>query len=74
MDNEFNKGIDYAFDFILKNLVGRVVNGKLKGAAIKEDLEAMRQNIHRRCDICVGCNPCESQWCPTKRGKDESNT
>lgn len=72
MDNEFNKGIDYAFDFILKNLVGRVVNGRLMAAATEQDLKAMKQNIHRRCDVCVGENPCETDWCPTKDKDDEN--
>lgn len=69
MNNEFNKGIDYAFDFILKNMYGYVVNGKFTGAVTESELKELREKIHRRCNVCVGKNPCENAWCPTKDKK-----
>lgn len=67
--NEFNKGIEYAFDFLEKHIIGRVVNGRLEGVITKDQLDELRQKIHRRCDVCVGKNPCENDWCCTKDKK-----
>lgn len=68
--NDFNKGIDYAFDFIKENLMGRVVNGRLEGVVTEEDLEMLRKKIHRKCNFCS--IPCETSWCSTKDFDDES--
>lgn len=68
MDNDFNKGIDYAFDYIEKHIIGRVVNNRLEGVVTVKELKELRQSIHRRCNICTG-NPCENDWCPTKGKK-----
>jgi hypothetical protein len=64
MMNEFNKGIEYAFDYIEKNIKGYVVNGQLESAILKEDLKKIRKNISRKCDSCT--KPCGTDWCSTK--------
>ena len=66
--NDFNKGIEYAFDFLEKHIIGRVVNGRLEGIITKDELEELRNKIPRRCDICTG-PPCGTDWCPTKGKK-----
>jgi len=70
MNNEFNKGIDYAFDYIEKHLIGHVIGYGLQGVVTEKMLKELRKKIHRRCDVCVGQNPCENAWCSTK-DKDE---
>lgn len=62
--NNFNKGIYFAFDFIEKNMVGRVVNGKLEGVVTKDMLKTIKQEISRKCNFCD--KPCETEWCSTK--------
>ena len=70
-ENDFNRGIAYAFDYIRKNMYGRVVNGHLKGAATKEDLDRMEKEIAKKCNFCP--KPCETEHCCTKKEeKDES--
>lgn len=72
--NDFNKGIDYAFDYIEKHMYGYVVNGQLKAAVLREELEELKKSISRKCDFCP--KPCEQPHCCTVTGskcKNESN-
>jgi hypothetical protein len=62
--NDFNKGIEYAFDFLEKHIIGRVVNGRLEGIITKDELEELRKKIPKKCDFCTA--PCETDWCSTK--------
>lgn len=59
----FNKGVDYAFRFIIQNLVGYEVNGNLTAAITKQQLEYLHKTIPKKCDFCT--EPCEDNWCPT---------
>ena len=43
--NDFNKGIDYAFDYIEKHMYGYVVNGQLKAAVLREELEELKNQF-----------------------------
>lgn len=65
--NEFNRGIDYAFDYIRKNMYGRVVNGSLEGVITKKELLKLQEEIHKKCNVCP--KPCEMDWCCTKEDK-----
>ena len=62
--NNFNKGIDFAFEYIEKNLLGKSVNGALQGVVTKEMLADLKKKIPKKCEICQ--NPCGQSWCPTK--------
>lgn len=73
--NDFNKGIQYAFDYIEKNIIGHVINGKLEGVITKEQLKDLKNSISFKCDFCI--KPCEQLHCCTKTGKrckNESKT
>lgn len=61
--NEFNKGVDYAFSFILDNLIGCDVNGVLVPAITKKQIETLHSKIPKKCDFCT--EPCQDNWCPT---------
>jgi hypothetical protein len=65
--SDFNEGIDYAFDYIEKNIIGHMVNGSLVGVITKEQLETLKKNIPRRCSQCD--IPCGNDWCSTKSTK-----
>ena len=65
MNNEFNKGIEYAFDYIKENMIGYPIGYGLQGAVTEKMLEELRKKIPKRCDICSG-DPCGTDWCPTK--------
>lgn len=65
--NDFNKGIEYAFDYIEKRMYGCVVNGRLEAAVLRKELEELRKSIPRKCDFCS--KPCGTDWCPTKTEK-----
>jgi hypothetical protein len=62
--NDFNKGIEYAFDYIEKHMYGYVVNGRLEAAVLRKELEELRKKIPKKCDFCTA--PCETDWCSTK--------
>ena len=65
--NDFNRGIDYAFDYIEKHINGHIVNGKLEGVILREQLEELKNKIPKKCDFCI--NPCKTDWCCTKDKK-----
>jgi hypothetical protein len=72
--NDFNKGIEYAFDYIEKHMYGYVVNGQFKSAVLKEELKNLRKKIPIKCDFCP--KPCEQPHCCTiirSKCKNESN-
>ena len=71
MDNEFNKGINYAFDYIEKHIIGRVVNGRLEGVITAQQLKELRKSIPLKCDFCP--MPCEQPHCCTVTGKECKN-
>lgn len=64
---DFEKGVEYAMEYIKKNMVGMVINGSVKSAITKEKLEKIKKTIHKRCDFCE--KPCENSWCSTKSKK-----
>lgn len=66
--NEFNKGIEYTFDYIEKNIIGCVVNGKIEGVITKKQLKELRKSIPRKCDFCL--KPCEQPHCCTITEKE----
>lgn len=66
--NQFNDGIDYAFKFVLDNLIGCDVNGTLVSAITKQQLENLHRKIPKKCDFCS--EPCQDNWCSTT----ENNT
>lgn len=61
--NDFNKGIEFAFDFIRNNIKGHNIGGTLKGAVTRQELEILHKKIPKKCDLCT--KPCEQEWCPT---------
>jgi hypothetical protein len=65
MDNEFNKGIEFAFEYIEKHLVGHVVGYGLEGIVTEKMLKDLKQKIPRKCNVCPD-KPCGTDWCPTK--------
>jgi hypothetical protein len=62
--NDFNKGVKYAFDYIIKNLRGCNIQGGLEGCITRSELEQLRSKIAFKCDFCE--YPCENEWCSTK--------
>mgnify|MGYP000932106606 CR=1 FL=1 len=71
MDNEFNRGIEFAFAYIKKHMVGHVVGYGLEGVVTEKMLEELQKKIPKKCNVCTG-DPCGTNWCPTKKEEDES--
>lgn len=62
---EFEKGVEFAFEYIRKRMIGRVINGHLEAVVTKKHLEELQKTIPKKCQFCE--NPCGQSWCSTKK-------
>jgi hypothetical protein len=62
--SDFNRGIQYAFEYLKKNLIGRDVNGKMIGVLTGEQIDELYKKIPKKCGFCE--KPCENSWCVTR--------
>jgi len=65
--SDFNKGIEYAFDYIEKHMYGHNINGVLQAAILRNELKELRNKIPKKCYFCP--EPCDNNWCSTKEEK-----
>jgi hypothetical protein len=65
--NDFNKGVNYAFDYILRNLKACNIGDGIEGCITRSELQELKKTISFKCNFCE--YPCENDWCSTKDNK-----
>lgn len=66
--NDFEKGVQFAFDYIKKNMIGRVCNYGMESVVTEKELEELRKTIPKKCKFCP--MPCGQDWCSTKKKEE----
>lgn len=60
---DFEKGVEFAFEYIKKNMIGMPCGYGLQAVVTEERLQELRKTIPLKCGSCP--SPCEQSWCST---------